>query len=106
MGLVYKAHDQSLDRYVAVKVLSKEWSTAPEFLARFRKEAKLIAAINHPGIAQIYTFAEDQGESYFALQWCAGGSLANLIRSQGKIELLPAIDIVVQCAQALEAALF
>jgi serine/threonine protein kinase/ActR/RegA family two-component response regulator len=104
MGIVYKAHDQSLDRYVAVKVLSKEWSSVPEFVSRFRREAKLIAALNHPGIAQIFTFAEEQGELYFALQWCPGGSLANQIRSQGKIELLPAIDIILQCGRALEAA--
>jgi serine/threonine protein kinase/FixJ family two-component response regulator len=105
MGLVYKAHDQSLDRYVAVKVLSKEWTNVPEFATRFRKEAMLIAAINHPGIAQIYTFAEEDGESYFALQWCPGGSLANRIKAQGRLELLPAIDIILQCSRALEAAL-
>lgn len=104
MGLVYKAHDQSLDRYVAVKVLSREWTSVPEFVTRFRKEARLIAAINHPGIAQIYTFAEEDGESYFALQWCPGGSLANHIKIQGKLELLPAIDIMLQCSRALEAA--
>jgi len=71
---------------------------------RFQKEARLIAAINHPGIAHIYTFAKQNGESYFALQWCSGGSLQNLIKSRGKIELLPAIDIIEQCARALEAA--
>ena len=104
MGLVYKAYDQSLDRYVAIKVLSKEWSSSPEFLERFKREAKLIAALNHPGIAQIFTFAQQDGESYFALQWCPGGSLSNLIRSRGKINLLAAVDIVEQCAKALEAA--
>ena len=104
MGLVYKAHDESLDRPVAVKVLSREWSSSPEFAARFRTEAKLIAAINHPGIAQIYTFAEDGGESYFALQWCAGGSLASQIKNQGKMAILPSIDIIMQCSLALEAA--
>ena len=104
MGLVYKAHDPSLDRYVAIKVLSKEWSSAPEFVQRFQQEAKLIAALNHPGIAQIYTFARQGSESYFALQWCSGGSVANFIRTRGKIALLAAIDIVEQCARALEAA--
>ncbi len=104
MGLVYKAYDEILDRYVALKVLSKEWSDSPETLAGFRREAKLIAALNHPGIAQIYTFADEGGESYFALEWCSGGSLANLIRKQKKIELLPAIDILLQCARGMEAA--
>jgi serine/threonine protein kinase/ActR/RegA family two-component response regulator len=104
MGLVYKAYDETLDRYVAVKVLSQEWSSSPEFLERFRTEAKLIAAINHPGIAQIYTFGEEASESYFALQWCPGGSLSELIRKEGKVELLPAIDMVLQAARGLEAA--
>ncbi|MCI0603283.1 protein kinase [bacterium] len=104
MGLVYKAYDEGLDRYVALKVLSKEWSDSPQTLEGFRREAKLIAALNHPGIAQIYTFAEEDGESYFALQWCPGGSLANLIRRKKKIQLLPAIDILLQCSRALEAA--
>jgi serine/threonine protein kinase len=89
---------------VAVKVLSREWASSSEFLERFRREAKLIAAVNHPGIAQIFTFAEEEGESYFALQWCAGGSLSQLIKKEGKISLLPALDIVIQCARALEAA--
>jgi len=104
MGIVYKAYDQSLDRYTAVKVLSKEWSDSPEVLERFRREAKLIAALNHPGIAQIYTFATEEGDSFFALQWCPGGSVANLIRSREKLDLLPAIEIVEQCARALEVA--
>ena len=104
MGHVYKARDEVLDRYVAVKVLAKEWSAEPEFLKGFRREAKLIAAINHPRIAPIYTFAEEDGESYFVLQWCSGGSLSALIRKEGTIELLRATEMILQCARGLEAA--
>jgi serine/threonine protein kinase/ActR/RegA family two-component response regulator len=104
MGQVYKAYDAGLDRYVAVKVLSKEWSSSPEFLNQFHREAKLIASINHPRIAPIYTFGEQDGESYFALQWCSGGSMANLIRQRGTIDLMQAIDFILQCARGLEAA--
>src|SRR5262249_10194878 len=75
MGLVYKAYDEVLDRYVAIKVLSKEWASSREVVDRFHREAKLIAAVNHPAIAQIYTFAQEAGESYFALEWCPGGSV-------------------------------
>jgi serine/threonine protein kinase len=104
MGSVYKCHDEQLDRYVAVKVLSERWASSEEFLERFRREAKLLAAINHPGIAHVYTFAEEDGKSFFALQWCSGGSLANRIKQEKKIGLMQGIDIVLQCARALVAA--
>jgi serine/threonine protein kinase/ActR/RegA family two-component response regulator len=104
MGHVYKAYDESLDRHAAVKVLSKKWTTSKEFVERFRREAKLIAAINHPGIAHIYTFSEEDGELYFALQWCAGGTLSDLIRKETSLGLLPSLDIVLQCAKGLMAA--
>ncbi len=104
MGLVYKAHDEVLNRYVAVKVLPKQWSSYPESVDQFYREAKVIAAINHPGIAQIYTFGEEEGESYFVLQWCAGGSVADRLRRDGRIGLLSAIDIILQCSRALQAA--
>ena len=104
MGQVYKAYDEQLDRFVALKVLAKEWTDSAEFVARFRREAKLIAAINHPGIAQIYSLGQDQGEYYFALLWCPGGSLRDLIRNETRIGLLKAVDILLQCANALAAA--
>src|SRR3972149_7732331 len=104
MGVVYKAYDEALDRYAAVKVLSPQWASSTEFLDRFQQEAKLIAAINHPGIAHIYTFAEEEGEAYFALQWCSGGTLSDWIRKEGGIGILPAVDILLQCTQALLAA--
>jgi serine/threonine protein kinase/ActR/RegA family two-component response regulator len=104
MGHVFKAYDEPLDRYVAVKILSKKLSNSPEFVERFRREAKLLASINHPGIAFIYSFGEQEGEHYFAMQWCPGGSLSGMIRSKQRVEVLPAIDIILQCAQALSAA--
>ncbi len=104
MGQVFKAHDEQLDRYVAVKVLAAKLSSSPEFVARFRREAKVLASINHPGIASIYSFSEQKGEHYFAMQWCSGGSLGDLIRKKGKVEPMTGVDIIYQCAQALNAA--
>lgn len=104
MGHVFKAYDEPLERYVAIKILSKKLSNSPAFVERFRREAKVLAAINHPGIAFIYSFGEEEGDHYFAIQWCSGGSVADLIRNKGKIELLPAVDIILQSAQALMAA--
>ncbi len=104
MGLVYKAYDEHLDRFVALKVLSNQWTDNAEFVERFRREAKLIAAMNHPGIAQIYSLGRDQSEYYFALLWCPGGSLRDLIRNQERIGFLKAVEIILQCTRALAAA--
>jgi serine/threonine protein kinase/ActR/RegA family two-component response regulator len=104
MGYVFKAFDEPLDRFVAIKILSKRLSSSTQFVERFRREAKVLASIDHPGIAHIFSFGEEDGECYFAMQWCPGGSLADLIRKKGRIELLPSLEIILQCAQALEAA--
>lgn len=104
MGYVFKGYDEPLDRYVAIKILSKKLSGSPEFVERFRREAKVLAAINHPGIAYIYSFGEEEQDHYFAMQWCSGGSLADLIRQKQRLDLLPAVDTILQCAQALSAA--
>ncbi|HEY7162573.1 MAG TPA: protein kinase, partial [Acidobacteriota bacterium] len=104
MGQVFKAKDEQLDRYVAVKVLAAKLSRSPEFVERFRREAKVLASINHPGIASIYSFSEQKGEHYFAMQWCSGGSVSDLVRKKGKVEPMTGVDIIYQCAQALNAA--
>jgi CheY-like chemotaxis protein/tRNA A-37 threonylcarbamoyl transferase component Bud32 len=103
MGQVYKARDELLERYVAIKVLASKLSESPEFVERFRREAKVLASINHAGIASIYSFSEQKGEHYFAMQWCSGGSVAELIKKKS-IDALNAVDIILQCARALSAA--
>jgi serine/threonine protein kinase len=104
MGHVFKAYDEPLERFVAIKILSKKLSSSPAFVERFRREAKVLAAINHPGIAFIYSFGEEEGEHYFAIQWCSNGSVADLIKKKQRIDILPALDILLQSARALEAA--
>jgi serine/threonine protein kinase/DNA-binding NarL/FixJ family response regulator/tetratricopeptide (TPR) repeat protein len=104
MGHVFKAYDEPLERFVAIKILSKKLSSAPAFVERFRREAKVLAAINHPGIAFIYSFGEEEGEHYFAIQWCSNGSVADLIKKKQRIDILPSLDILLQSAKALEAA--
>jgi len=104
MGHVFKAYDEPLERFVAIKILSSKLSSSPAFVERFRREAKVLAAINHPGIAFIYSFGEEEGEHYFAIQWCPGGSVADLIKKKQRIDVMPALDIILQSAKALEAA--
>ncbi len=104
MGHVFKAYDEPLERFVAIKILSRKLSSSPSFVERFRREAKVLAAINHPGIAFIYSFGEEEGEHYFAIQWCSNGSVADLIRKKQRIDIVPALEIILQSARALEAA--
>lgn len=104
MGHVFKGYDEVLERPVGIKVLSRSLSASPSFVERFRREGKTLASIEHPGIASIYSFGEEEGVYYFAMQWCAGGSVLDLLRRKERLELLTAIDITLQCIDALSAA--
>lgn len=105
MGNVFKGYDEQLERTVAIKVLSRELSNSPTFVEKFHREAKIVASADHPGIAGIYTFGEQDGDFYFTMQWCSGGSIYDLIQRKGRVELLTAVDIIIQCIDALDAAL-
>jgi serine/threonine protein kinase/ActR/RegA family two-component response regulator len=104
MGHVFKGYEEALERPVAIKILSPHLASSPEFVERFRREARAIAAIDHVGIAGIYSFGEEQGELYFAMQWCSGGSLDDLIRIRGRLDVLSGTEMVIQCARALASA--
>ncbi len=104
MGYVFKAHDQFLERPVAIKILQKKRSESGEFVERFRREAKTLASVDHPGIASIYAFGEEGEELYFAMQWCSRGSVADRIAIEGLIDPVKATEWVLQCSGALAAA--
>ena len=76
MGVVWKAVDTTLDREVAIKVLPDELAQHPERLARFEREAKLLASLNHPGIATIHGLHEDDGLRFLAMELLEGEDLA------------------------------
>ncbi len=104
MGEVYRARDTKLDRDVAIKVLPEDFATDQDRLARFEREAKLLASLNHANIAAIYGL-EDEGEQRFiAMELVEGETLAERISRSGRIEVDEALDIVRQIAEALEAA--
>lgn len=104
MGQVFKGIDPLLDRPVAIKVLSKQLSDSVQFVERFRREARLLASIDHPGIATIYTFGDSEDEHFFAMQWCAGGSMSEMLQEVKTIDVPIAVDYILQCAKALAAA--
>ena len=104
MGEVCRARDTKLDRDVAIKVLPEDFATDPERLARFEREAKLLASLNHANIAAIYGL-EDEGEQRFiVMEVVEGETLAERISRSGRIEVDEALEIARQIAEALEAA--
>src|SRR4029434_9435121 len=103
MGEVYRARDTRLDRHVAVKVLLDSFARDPERLARFEREAKLLASLNHPHIAQIYGIEESGGTKALVIELVEGPTLADRI-AQGPVPLDEALPIARQIAEALEAA--
>jgi Tol biopolymer transport system component/tRNA A-37 threonylcarbamoyl transferase component Bud32 len=103
MGEVYRATDTSLGRDVAIKVLPQAVTRDPERLGRFRREAHLLASLNHPNIAAIYGLEEADGTPFIALELVEGDDLKARL-SRGAIPVPEAIEIAEQVAEALEEA--
>ena len=103
MGEVYRATDTKLDRDVALKVLPEAFTADPDRLARFEREAKVLASLNHPNIGTIYGLEEAEGVKALVLELIEGPTLADRIK-QGPIPVDEALPIARQIAEALEAA--
>ena len=103
MGEVWQARDTKLDRDVALKVLPEAFTADPDRLARFEREAKVLASLNHPNIGSIYGLEETEGVKALVLELVEGPTLADRI-TQGPIPIDEALPIAKQIAEALEAA--
>jgi Tol biopolymer transport system component len=103
MGQVYRARDAKLDRDVAIKVVPDIFSGDAERLARFEREARLLATLNHPGIGAVYELEEEQGHRFLIMELVEGEDLSARI-ARGPIALDEALDMALQIASALEAA--
>lgn len=103
MGQVYRARDTKLNREVALKVLPGLFALDSDRLARFKREAQMLAALNHPHIAAIYGFEDSDGEQALVLELVDGPTLADLI-ARGPIRWQEALTIARQIAEALETA--
>ena len=103
MGEVYRARDTKLNRDVALKVLPDAFTLDPDRLARFKREAQVLASLNHANIAAIYGFEESEGVQALVLELVEGPTLAERI-AQGPLPLDEALPIAIQIAEALEAA--
>jgi serine/threonine protein kinase len=98
MGVVYRATDTKLGRQVAIKVLPETFTKDPERLARFKREARMLAALNHPNIAAIHGLEEAGGVHYLVLEFVPGKNL------EARLPVADALGIALQIAEALEAA--
>src|SRR5688572_20205540 len=103
MGEVYLAHDSRLDRDVAIKVLPQDFASDPERLARFDREAKVLAFLNHPGIAAIYSLLEERGSTFLVMELVQGETLGERLERKPLL-IEEALELAAQIAEAVEAA--
>ncbi len=104
MATVWRAWDVRLHRYVAVKLLARVLGTDPGFIARFEREARHAASLNHPNIVTIFDFGTDAGLSYLIMELVEGESLADLLRRVGRLEASRTIAICSGILDGLEIA--
>lgn len=103
MATVYRAYQPSMDRYVAIKIITPELATDPEFIARFQREVQIIAKLQHPNILPVYDSGRVRGLTYLVMRLMEGGSLANDLRS-GPLPVQRVIHLTKQIAAALDYA--
>lgn len=104
MGVVYKAHEESLNRFVAIKMLGEHLEEDAEYVERFVREAQSAAALNHPNIVQIYSISQEGGHHYFVMEYVHGTSVQRMIQTRGKLPPADAARLILQAAAGLEDA--
>src|SRR5579871_3656885 len=103
MAAVYKAYQPAMGRYLALKVLPRQYNADPQFLDRFRHEARILAKLQHPHILPVFDFGESDGYAFLAMPLVDGGTLTEMLK-KGPLSLLAIGRIVEQICEALDYA--
>ncbi|MBP3719262.1 MAG: Stk1 family PASTA domain-containing Ser/Thr kinase [Eubacterium sp.] len=104
MSTVYRAKDERLKRFVAIKVLKSDYSSDQNFVSKFRAEAQSSAGLTHPNIVSVYDVCEDDGRYFIVMELVEGITLKEYINLNGRLSMSQAIDFSIQIASGLEAA--
>ena len=104
MAIVYLAHDQLLDRPVAVKVLNADFAGDPSFVERFRREAQAAANLNHPNIVSVFDWGEEDGTYYIVMEYIEGRPLDEILAAEGPLHPDRAADVAIDIAAGLALA--
>jgi len=104
MGIVYLAHQITLDRPAALKILADQYAGDPEYVVDFIKEARAAAKLNHPHIVQAYAVGEDEGIFFFAMEHIDGETMKDFMKREGVVPVDFAVMVVQQIAEALDYA--
>ncbi|HPU64084.1 MAG TPA: Stk1 family PASTA domain-containing Ser/Thr kinase, partial [Mobilitalea sp.] len=104
MADVYKAKDQRLNRFVAIKVLKPEYASDTSFVNKFIGEAQSAAGLSHPNIVNVYDVGNENGLHYIVMEFIEGITLKRFIERKGKLDIKEAVGIAIQIAQGMEAA--
>jgi outer membrane protein assembly factor BamB/predicted Ser/Thr protein kinase len=104
MGVVYLAHDAESGRQVALKILPSELTRNPQYVERFRREAKAVSQLDHPHIIKVYEIGEQQGLHFFAMEYLSGPTLGAALKRNGRLPVPKAVQITIDIADALDLA--